>query len=355
MERALDGLLEDDKMRSHGSVKNMTSSKVPSTSHRNLQAPQYPVKEMPVAISGPAAQMAQMSDTEAILYMTNGQIPDRLRNEEDEMDWTPSQSTVSTFYPQISRRLPPQVSQPEPLPVAEHPFWFKVPPAPVTPAQKLRNPPNQPRLQPPSAERKENFFNDMTRRRPVVVQPGTINNVERHEMTLAQQRFFPEPASDPASGLSELMEKAWTLKSDIPDSDADGTGQSLVHKFSGIASSDKNSRVIIILALGLAFCGWNLAYNKPSLPTPSILMGVMSVCLALSLRAISDHIVGDWLHSKPSFQSVMAVVTASVEGITAGVIMLEVWTGGSSKSECQSRGAILIGVMLLQELWMLLL
>ncbi|KAK4157656.1 Ima1 N-terminal domain-containing protein [Chaetomidium leptoderma] len=62
----------------------------------------------------------------------------------DEMDWRSSSSKHRAFNTQGQRPSQPFGSAPtEPR---KGPFWYRVPPAPTTPAQRVFNPPNQPRL-----------------------------------------------------------------------------------------------------------------------------------------------------------------------------------------------------------------
>ncbi|KAL2024140.1 hypothetical protein VTK56DRAFT_9920 [Thermocarpiscus australiensis] len=70
----------------------------------------------------------------------------------DEMDWSPTPSTAETLLKSKHRAFNTQgqrASQPfGAAPTEPHrgPFWYRVPPAPTTPAQRLFNPPNRPGL-----------------------------------------------------------------------------------------------------------------------------------------------------------------------------------------------------------------
>ncbi|KAI9734745.1 MAG: hypothetical protein M1818_006732 [Claussenomyces sp. TS43310] len=354
MGQALDKVLFEDDLATHEFDSRTRSHTTPLRSHTESQALGLPEKAGQVSFPEPNIHMSQMTDAEAILFMTNGQLPDRMQDESDEMDWTPSVSTYTTFNPQISRQLPAKLSSPDSTVTAQQPFWFKVPPAPVTPAQKLRNPPNQPRLQLSSQERKENFFNDMTQRQPNFTRRGLPLEEERREMNLAQQRFFPEPAADAALGLSEYMEKTFTLKSTTIDHDLT-TNNNIASKIQSLPMKGKMIHGIAIVMLAMIFGGWNMAYSNRSLPTYSITMGIMTICSGVSLKIICDYALTDWAKRNAGLRSALMITFAGVETAAAGFNMLEIWAGRGASSSCQSQGAILIGVMLVQEMWSLLL
>ncbi|KAG9245002.1 Ima1 N-terminal domain-containing protein [Calycina marina] len=124
--------------------------------------------------------------------------PNKKYQELESMDWQPHPQSP----PQHSQHRAFQPNQPHcrssqlfgQAPIAEErgPFWYKVPPAPITPAQSLRNPPNQPRLRATPQEPKVNFFQP---RQTLPIQPtekiGTIRRKEPTNIEFTQQRFFP--------------------------------------------------------------------------------------------------------------------------------------------------------------------
>ncbi|KAL2160183.1 hypothetical protein VTH06DRAFT_1839 [Thermothelomyces fergusii] len=88
---------------------------------------------------------------------------------EEEMDWSPTPASTSTpattatqparsKYRAFNTQGGPRASQPfgsaptSDEKAASRPFWYRVPPAPTTPAQRVFNPPNQPRLRPSPVE-----------------------------------------------------------------------------------------------------------------------------------------------------------------------------------------------------------
>jgi hypothetical protein len=100
--------------------------------------------------------------------------PSSSYNASEEMDWSPTpassasnnyfasdaasgggfKSPYRAFNTQGQRQSQPFGSAPT-EPRANKPFWYRVPPAPTTPAQRVFNPPNQPRLRPSPVEQQK--------------------------------------------------------------------------------------------------------------------------------------------------------------------------------------------------------
>lgn len=127
-------------------------SSIPASSQEPHQTPSrsqrlQPAQVFPVDRLAPAPQR-----DESLPY----QAPTPPPEDEDEMDWTPAKAA---FIPAPSMHL----HQPTPTRPQPSPFYGKLKPAPITPAQRLRNPPNQATFQKPFPKAQENFFNGMTK------------------------------------------------------------------------------------------------------------------------------------------------------------------------------------------------
>lgn len=147
--------------------------------------------------------------------------PQRPPNDED-MDWEPIISPPRAFQkdPAAANRGPSFGSTPV---TAEQKgaFWYHVPPAPRSQNSKLRNP-TRPAFAAPSDERKENFFQSMSGNKPAAFgAPNTretIDTAPRHEMNMAQPKFFPKPtdsSKEADDGLSEMMNQSFSLKEKV--------------------------------------------------------------------------------------------------------------------------------------------
>ncbi|KAG4029649.1 hypothetical protein MFRU_015g01830 [Monilinia fructicola] len=140
--------------------------------NRNHEVPKQPELLLKTATSG-------LSYAELDHYLATGQVPDWKLQESEEMDWDPTVTHVKHDF-NIRHRALDTASNNETSaqPFGQSsssfqssvtfngpsPFYGKLPAAPISPAHRLRNPPNRPRLDVPSAQRKENFFNSMTQK-----------------------------------------------------------------------------------------------------------------------------------------------------------------------------------------------
>ncbi len=129
---------------------------------------------------------------------------------DDEMDWTPTHSQHRAFNTYGQRQSQGFNEAPvEP----KGPFWYRVPAAPTTPAQRLYNPPNQPRLQ-TSPIAKENPF-AKTGRAGSSSGSRLRNRGEEEEPPLvkfAPPKFFAQPQqNDPRNSLSDLFGQSFSL------------------------------------------------------------------------------------------------------------------------------------------------
>jgi hypothetical protein len=143
-----------------------------------------------------------------------------LDSEGDEMDWTPAKNE---FRPTRS----PQIHQPTPAHAAPSPFYGRLPPAPIAPAQRLRNPPNRPTFRKASATQKQSFLDGFAGSTSATVQrtSSSLARISREDikpdfpeeplssrrMEMAPQRFAP-PLEE--TGLESLFNGVFSLSED---------------------------------------------------------------------------------------------------------------------------------------------
>jgi len=271
----------------------------------------------------------------------------RQTDDGDEMEWTPSQSSVKVFNPQSRPLVLQSRNSPQPTVVAERPFWAKVPPAPVSQAHRLRNPPNQPYLQPNSQESKETFFNDMTRRGFSLSAVDNKDGDLRREMILQPPKFFPTAGPDITSSLSDFMEKSFSLKSE----DDDRTAIPVPPRKHVPGRHGSHSHLMSIFAIIMCFGGWNLAIRRNDLPTLSITLGIMTVCLALAVRTVTDLTLSDKANDNKGLKSAIMICLAGIEAAAAGLVALNIFISREVSRDCQFHGSLLLGVILVQEVW----
>ncbi|KAK3941756.1 hypothetical protein QBC46DRAFT_381914 [Diplogelasinospora grovesii] len=139
----------------------------------------------------------------------------------DEMDWTPTQSKHRAFSTQGQREG--QGFNEAPTEPKRGPFWYRVPPAPTSPAQRLFNPPNQPRLrQSPTTQQQQQIrfrgsglggTGGDGRELQLHRQQQDTDDRQYSQVTFAQPRFFPpSPQNDPRDPLSDMFGSSFSLK-----------------------------------------------------------------------------------------------------------------------------------------------
>jgi len=226
--------------------------------------------------------------------------------------------------------------------VPRNTFWFHVPPAPTTPAQQLRNPPNQPRMRTVSQEQKQNFFNNSRNSPPKqdMEKPGS----QRVEMEFSQQKFFaPEVRSEGHDDLVTAL-GGWTI------------GESNIRKEIVQKGKSRFRHVGQGLALIIALVFWNQTLISPSEYNTYAFVSILFGCLCIGARTILDNTI--WTEE---YEQGVDHAAAFVFGILLGGLECAVALYGLGKilmgAECQAcgpLGTVLTGGMLVCELWHLL-
>ncbi|KAM0312321.1 hypothetical protein ACHAO8_006445 [Botrytis cinerea] len=216
-------LYQHDRQSHTSGFRENTSANTFARNHnRRLEVPRQTDLLLKTTTSG-------LNPVEFNHYLATGELPDWKLQEGEEMDWDPTVTRVNHDF-NIRHRALDQISNHEtsvqhfgqspshsqsPAPFnGPSPFYGKLPAAPISPAHRLRNPPNRPRLEAPSAQRKENFFNSMTQKHAF---GQTSNN--HHEIQIANPKLHvPEPkAYQLDAGFEEAFGK-FSLKEneDLP-------------------------------------------------------------------------------------------------------------------------------------------
>jgi len=264
------------------------------------------------------------------------------------MDWSPStqaQSQYRAFAPNPSVRRDNQLFGQAPIDPKPSPFWYKVPPAPITPAQRLRNPPNQPRLRVTSQEVKENFFNNSTRHPspPQNYSDSEENTLrtQKQNIEFAQQKFFPPaPPSEAGNNLADLLT---SFSLGPPDNETP------------IKTNEQSSRIRhfvqgVVLLLGLIF--WNQTLLKPSEQTTNIMLAIMLACVCIAARTILDNTIFQLASKKQTIFQAIGACLGGIECAAAGFGVLEILAGRGTCENCASLGTILIGGMMVHDIWL---
>ncbi|KAL9026966.1 MAG: hypothetical protein Q9196_004446 [Gyalolechia fulgens] len=179
-------------------------------------------------------------------------------SEDSLMDWSPQHN----FGPVSTYRAP----QPKPAFEGPSPFHGVIPPAPISWAQRLRNPPSQPALPKASETEKENFFGKKNQR----MVSNTASDITSPALSathdsmvdsdspvkFAPPRFFA-PADRMETGLESLFSSAFSLGKEQSSSSLRGPPDP---EATGSAPASKSLPTLIAtLLLGASCVAWDYA------------------------------------------------------------------------------------------------
>lgn len=203
------------------------------------------ISEMPTRKT---PSLLQMSEEDARSYLRTGEIPNTYMYE--EMDWQSTQSSHRAFNPRPKTNI--QQFNHTPVSNKPSPFWFRVPAAPTTPAQRLRNPPNQPNLQIPQVISKQNFFKNMIRSEKDDREPKSANKIQnnssKNKLELSQPKFFPPEATGEAENM---------LANLLTEVSLDNTNESLKNTSSVFGNLNLTLSILIAVVVPI-FCAFFL-------------------------------------------------------------------------------------------------
>ncbi|KAI1106819.1 Ima1 N-terminal domain-containing protein [Jackrogersella minutella] len=277
---------------------------------------------------------------------------------EEEMDWTPSASqhrAFSSYNPYRVKNTNPRFND-TPIEPKAGPIWYKVPPAPTTPAQRLRNPPLRPIIRENPKEKKENFFQSAGRG-PVDI--GSSAQSSLSDIKFAEPKFFPPEKDDPRDGLSKMFASSFSI-SPSPDDEAFRSPKRSVinslfevsHDAAGVPNR-RVTRAVELLVLTGALYGWIQALGTQeqyglSLALTSVFAGlIVSIRLAADLQV--DARIRDGKQPSilaPSWASLgLAQVIASV------ILAWNIWSGSGTDIPCRTYGSAHFTVAIIHHLW----
>jgi hypothetical protein len=267
----------------------------------------------------------------------------------DEMEWTPSQSEYRAFNSGLSTQREAQHFNQAPSGPQPSTFWYKVPPAPITPARKLRNPPNKPLLSAPSDEVKQNFFNQMTMDMQQSPTPLPDAKSIRKDYQFAQPKFFPPDALGDSTGLADAFGKAFNIE----EREAAEKGRASLGNTQTDSTSPKSglSGNFTWVTLGIMLWFWNLSYSRPTEYSRYITLASMVVCILIGCRSLIDHATIAFAKTS-SNSSIVGIVVATFETAAAFYILAVLKPGfPEAIPSGRSYGSLLICFMMVRQLF----
>lgn len=261
----------------------------------------------------------------------------------DEMDWSPSGSQHRAF----SSVNPNKIKNPHPrfsdMPIEPKPgpIWYKIPPAPTTPAQRLRNPPMRPIIRESPKEQTEVFFQSTGRQ---TVDIGSKARSPVPDMTLSQPKFFaPEPTNDPRDTLSSMFTSAFSLGPSPEENEA---------KPDHIPNRTR-ARIVELLALFIALRGWIFALGTGEQYGRNVALAVVCVHLIVSIRLAADLQVDQQIRgsNRPSIFTPCLANLAIGQVILILLLMWIIWSGSGTGDSSGLYGSILFGSIIIHHIW----
>ncbi|KAI1417983.1 Ima1 N-terminal domain-containing protein [Hypoxylon sp. FL1857] len=278
---------------------------------------------------------------------------------EEEMDWAPSASqhrAFSSYNPYKIKNTNPRFSD-TPIEPKSGPIWYKVPPAPIPPAQRARNPPMRPIIRESPKEKKENFFQSSARG-PIDIgssSKGILSGIE-----FAEPKFFaPEDKDDPRDSLSKMFATSFSI-SPSPDEEAfrgskRTTTNSLFNVSHGTADVQNRrvSRCVELLVLAGALYAWVLAlgtneqYGR-SLATASVIAGlIVSIRLAADLQV--DALIREG--KQPSIFTLSWANLGIAQVIASLLFTWSIWSGRGIDIPCRMYGSAHFTAVIIHHMW----
>lgn len=175
------------------------------------------------------------------------------------MDWTPSQESrfrPATLYRDPNENLQYTVQQTQPSPFHGH-----LPPNVISPAHRLRNPPNQPTFRKASAKQKQSFFanpNNRTLRDSESVESRAKSAITEFSPTkFAHPKFFPK-SDNSDTGLEDILAQSFSIAEE-PAEVRETREQHLLAQEQRLCAGSPNinrTRACFVLLLSAAFLIW---------------------------------------------------------------------------------------------------
>ncbi|RYP34718.1 hypothetical protein DL767_004164 [Monosporascus sp. MG133] len=300
---------------------------------------------------------------------------------EEEMDWSPSTSqhrAFSTYNTYKVKNTNPRFSD-TPIEPKAGPIWYKVPPAPTNPAQRLRNPPIKPIIRESPKEKKENFFrsekkyNDFFRgsaQSPVDLGSGAADGPS--EITFAEPKFYaPEPNDDPRDGLTRMFASSFSISPGPDDEEerrkaeaAQAGSSTIFAKLTGRGSSPPQNRTperaaelaVLLAALTGWVCALGVEEEMYGLPAA---LASLCACLMVSIRLAADLLADEQVrrgqHSPPPVFAPSWANLGWLQVVAAMTLMWSVWSGraggGGGIASSGAYGNALFGVAIAHQTW----
>jgi hypothetical protein len=269
----------------------------------------------------------------------------------DEMDWSPTQSPHRAFNDYGSTQRQTQGFNQAPTEPKSGPFWYKVPPAPLDPARRTRNPPVTPLIRSKVSNEKATIFRGATGR---ISGAGAwqSGNDDIDSVEFRESRFIlPPDPGDPRNSLADLLTQSFSLNQERDES-GDGQHQQLpmrqnFSRFSGL----RTARLVDFLMLAFLLATWQHSALGQHEYRVQTMTGVMCICSTIAVRVSGDTLTDMRQEKKMNWVSVFGLTLGLVELVSTAYLGLQTWKNVGECRACEDQGVWIIGIMLLHQLW----
>lgn len=263
----------------------------------------------------------------------------------DEMDWSPSQPQHRAFQPSSPKRPTTRSSFGEsPTQTNGGAFWYKVPPAPTSPAQRHRNPPNKPVLRKNMASSSDVFFSSAMRNN--AAGGAAASKDESADVTFKQPSFFAKPDNDEASSLADLLGQSFTLSQG--DSPEKVKPKKSLWTVKTVGQKPTRRRNVELIGLLILLPLWFLT-TFVSVPYEEYIQGsILATAGAIALSSTSDGSGDNADDAAPRLSDALLSGLGVIELGGACWLGWEVWT---ARHDVSTHGTALLGSMVLHQIW----
>ncbi|KAL6411424.1 hypothetical protein AUP68_05134 [Ilyonectria robusta] len=260
----------------------------------------------------------------------------------DEMDWTPTQSHESPHRAFRDMPGPTRAFGAAPLKPEGSPFWYKVPPAPTNPAQRLRNP-NAPILRSKPVEEESVFFRASDRTQTEAKKEDAAN------VAFKQPSFFaPATENDEANSLADLLNQSFSLSQENPQpaSTTRAPRWTPARQHSDFQIQSPLGVELIILACLLALWLLTVAVSVPF--GRELQLAVLSAAGTIALRVTGETSQETKEEEAPSTATYVGSVLSVIELAAVCWLGWEVW---KSEMDTSRYGTGVLVSMLGHQFW----
>lgn len=275
---------------------------------------------------------------------------------ETEMDWTPTQSKHRAFNSFGSPEEPLRGFGQTPAEGGDRrQFWYKVPPAPTSIAQRALNPPAAARLrkQPPMEERAPVFGPSLSSQGPA------DSGKDRHDVAFKEPSFFAETGSDPRNTLSDLFGQAFSISpsQNRTGGNRGGSGAGGSRPMSPPARWGSSSDMALLAVSGMLLIPGYATLVPPEYGS-HLALGVCCLSLVVWAKVGLGNLKGLLLWATATTARRPWVLTAAVGSLiglvelgAAARIAFECYTENNGLVACRAQGNWFVSVLVLHQLW----